>query len=79
MKRSIRAVPLSAAERERLYANATYEGAPSTSEIQGTSGLPRRRRRDPDKTLCDEAAVFNKGAARVLLAKAIEGGIVSGW
>jgi hypothetical protein len=77
MKRSIRAAPLSAAERAYLDAYATYEGSPFHKRNPGDFGLTPPAAPRADKTLCDEAAVFKKDVARALLSKAIEGGIVS--
>jgi hypothetical protein len=77
MRRSIRSTPLSEVERAHLSANATYEGSPFHKRNPGDFGLTPPAAPRPDKTLCDEAAVFEKAAAKLLLAKAIAGGVVS--
>ena len=75
--RSIRSSPLSAVERAHLTANATYEGNPVHKRNPGDFGLTPPAAPRQDKTLCDEAGVFEKATAKELLAKAISMGIVS--
>lgn len=73
--RAIRRTPLSDEERCLLRSKAAYEGSPLHKRNPGNFGhapLPR-----PDKTLCDEAGVFERSVAEALLAKAIARGLVS--
>ncbi|WP_404363065.1 hypothetical protein ACIHQR_23815 [Corallococcus coralloides] len=76
-KRSIRATPLSSAEKARLRKTASYEGSPYHKRKPGDFGLtpPAAPRRD--KTLCDEAQISKKAQAIALFKQAIEKGLVS--
>jgi hypothetical protein len=68
---------LSKDERAYLLANASYEGSPHHKRNPGDFGLTPPSAPRPDKTLCDEARVFQAGQARDLLVKAIHVGLVS--
>lgn len=76
-QRSIRDVPLSLNERANLRANAGYEGSPHHKRNPGDFGLTPPSAPRPDKTLCDEAQVFQVGVATALFAAAIDAGIAS--
>lgn len=75
-RRRIREERLSASEQAFLRANARYEGSPLHKRNPGDFGLTPPSSPRPDKTLCDEAGVFEKAAASNLLALAIDGGLV---
>lgn len=60
-----------------MRAGAAYEGSPHHKRNPGDFGLtppvaPRR-----DKTLCDEAGVFERSLAQQLFERAVERGLVS--
>ena len=77
MVRTIRGTPLTDAERSRLHLEATYEGSPLHKRNPGNFGLTPPASPRLDKTLCDEANVFDKAVASELLTKAINRGLVS--
>jgi len=76
-KRSIRATLLTAEERDFLRKNAGYEGIAYHKRSPGDFGLTPPAAPRPDKTLCDEANVTRRAIADTLLARAINGGLVS--
>jgi hypothetical protein len=76
-QRRIRKTPLSPREREALVSEATYEGSPHHKRNPGDFGLNPPAAPRPDKTLCDEAGVFERRTAERLLQKGIENGVVS--
>ncbi len=75
--RTLRGTPLTETERSWLRARATYEGSPHHKRSPGNFGLTPPCAPRPDKTLCDEAGVFQRSEADALLAKAIDRGVVS--
>lgn len=75
--RSIRASLLAPEEKEFLRAHAQYEGSPLHKRNPGDFGLTPPSAPRADKTLCDEAHVFQVQVAKDLLLSAIDGGIVS--
>lgn len=75
--RQIRTVALSEAERTFLHQNAAYEGSPYHKRNPGDFGLIPPASPRPDKTLCDEAGIEHRSTAVDLLARAIDGGLVS--
>jgi hypothetical protein len=76
-RRTVRSSRLTSEEKAFLGAGATYEGSPFHKRSPGDFGLTPPSAPRLDKTLCDEAGVFAKGVATDLLARAIEGGLVS--
>ncbi|NUQ76074.1 MAG: hypothetical protein HUU21_21245 [Polyangiaceae bacterium] len=76
-KRSIRATPLTDQEREFLRSHAGYEGIAYHKRTPGDFGLTPPAAPRPDKNLCDEANVTRREIAAALLARAIDGGLVS--
>lgn len=76
-KRSMRATPLADHEREFLRSHAGYEGIAYHKRSPGDFGLTPPAAPRPDKTLCDEANVTRRAIANALLARAIDGGLVS--
>lgn len=76
-RRHIRREPLSNEERAFLRANAAYEGSPLHKRNPGDFGLTPPASPRPDKTLCDEASVFQTAEARRLFERALERGLVS--
>ncbi len=75
--RTIRSTPLSDTEKAYLRLNAAYEGSAYHKKNPGDFGLTPPAAPRPDKTLCDEAGVASRAVATDLLARAIEGGLVS--
>jgi hypothetical protein len=75
--RTIRDAPLTDAERSKLHSQAAYEGSPFHKRNPGNFCLTPPASPRPDKTLCDEAKIFDKAVAQQLLAKAISRGLVS--
>ena len=73
--RSIR--ELTDAQREDLRQHAVYEGSPHHKRNPGDFGLIPPQAPRPDKTLCDEAGVFERARAERLLSSAIERGLAS--
>ncbi len=73
----MRATPLTDPERKFLRENAGYDGRNYHKRNPGDFGLTPPAAPRPDKTLCDEAKVFQRSLADALLARAIEGGLVS--
>lgn len=63
-------------ERARLD-EARYEGSPLHKRNPGDFGLSPPASPRPEKTLCDEAAVFSKAKAEELFAEAVRRGLVS--
>ena len=60
-----------------LRERARYEGSPHHKRKPGNFGLTPASAPRPDKTLCDEAAVFRRAEAMRLFELAIEHGVVS--
>jgi hypothetical protein len=77
MVRTIRSSRLTSAERAKLRREASYEGSPLHKRNPGNFGLTPPASPRPEKTLCDEAKIFDKTVADNLFAKAIERGLVS--
>ncbi|MGD0837565.1 MAG: hypothetical protein ABSB49_13065 [Polyangia bacterium] len=75
--RNIRRARPSESERAFLRERASYEGSPYHKRNPGDFGLTPPASPRPDKTLCDEAGVTRRDAARVLFARAIDGGLAS--
>lgn len=75
--RRIRATRLTEVEKHALRAKATYEGNPLHKRNPGDFGLTPPAAPRPDKTLCEEAGVVQIAAARDLLDRAIDQGLVS--
>lgn len=75
--RTIRRTRLSNDERRALRSVVTYEGSPHHKRNPGNFGLTPPAAPRLDKTLCDEARVFDRAVANQLLANAIERGLVS--
>jgi hypothetical protein len=76
-KRSMRATLLTPEERDFLRKNGGYEGIAYHKRNPGDFGLTPPAAPRPDKTLCDEADVIRRAVANALLARAIDGGLVS--
>lgn len=76
-RRTLRATPLTDQEREFLRNHARYEGVSYHKRSPGDFGLTPPASPRPDKTLCDEAMVTRRAIADQLLARAIDGGLVS--
>ena len=76
-KRSIREAPLTDAERAFLRARARYEGSPFHKKEPHNFDLTPPTSPRKDKTLCDEAGIFDKKVASDLFARAIDVGLVS--
>ena len=74
---AIRAERLTPAERDFLKSKARYEGSPLHKRSPGDFGLTPPSSPRPDKTLCDEAGLYLRAKADALLARAIDGGLVS--
>ncbi len=70
-RRHIRREPLSNEERAFLRANAVYEGSPLHKRNPGDFGLTPPASPRPDKTLCDEAAIFAAEEARRLFERGL--------
>ncbi len=75
--RQIRTAALSEDERTFLRQNVAYEGSPYHKRNPGDFGLTPPASPRPDKTLCDEAGIERRSTADDLLARAIDGGLVS--
>lgn len=75
--RKIRAQRLSNDERTFLRKCASYEGSPLHKRDPNDFGLTPPTNPRPDKTLCDEADIFEKRRALELFERAIEVGLVS--
>jgi hypothetical protein len=73
----MRATPLTAQERKFLHDHAGYEGIAYHKRAPGDFGLTPPAAPHPDKTLCDEAHVTRRALADALLARAIDGGLIS--
>lgn len=73
----MRATSLTDQERAFLREHAGYEGIPYHKRSPGDFGLTPPASPRPDKTLCDEANVTTRAVAVALLARAIDGGLVS--
>lgn len=76
-KRSLRPARLNEEERTFLRAYAAYQGSPHHKRNPGDFGLIPPSAPRPDKTLCDEATIFNLEIATVLFQRAIDRGLVS--
>lgn len=76
-RRTMRHERLTQQERGFLHSHATYEGVPYHKRSPGDFGLEPPASPRPDKTLCDEANVTQRSMAIALLARAIDGGLVS--
>jgi hypothetical protein len=76
-KRSIREAPLTAAQRDFLAAHARYEGSPLHKKEPHNFDLTPPSSPREDKTLCDEAGIFDKKVAFDLFRLAVEVGLVS--
>jgi hypothetical protein len=76
--RRLRAARLSPDERAFLRARAFYEGSPlHKKDPKNDFGLTPPANPRPDKTLCDEAEVFELAVARDLFDRALDAGLVS--
>ena len=76
-RRKVRGARLTEEEKAALRARAVYEGSPHHKRNPGDFGLTPPAAPRLDKTLCDEAGVFERARAADLFARAIERGIVS--
>jgi len=76
-ERKIRPTRLSDVERKFLLEHARYEGSADHKRNPGDFGLTPPAAPRWDKTLCDEANVFNRAVAENLFIAAIEAGLVS--
>lgn len=76
-QRTIRTTRLTPDEKAFLKESAFYEGSRDHKRNPGDFGLEPPMNPRKDKTLCDDAGVFAKSVAIDLLARAIEGGLVS--
>jgi hypothetical protein len=76
-KRRLHEPRLSKKDREALLTRASYTGNPAHKRDPGDFGLtpPASPRRD--KTLCDDAGIFERAAAQSLLESGIRRGLVS--
>lgn len=75
--RAIRDVPLTDPQRDFLRDHARYEGSPLHKKEPHNFDLTPPTSPRPDKTLCDEAGIFEKQIAFELFARAIDVGLVS--
>ena len=75
--RKLRSTSLSADEHKALREKAAYEGSPHHKRNPGDFGLTPPASPRLDKTLCDEAGVFQRSVADDLFSKAIARGLVS--
>ena len=75
--RTIRKTRLSEDERAHMNAEAQYEGSPYHKRNPGNFGLTPPSAPRPDKTLCDEAQIFDLESTRRLFTKGIDRGLVS--
>ena len=76
-ERQVRKTRLSDAEKRFLLAEAAYEGSPYHKRNPGDFGLTPPSLPRADKTLCDDARVFERAKAVELFERAIQNGIVS--
>ena len=76
-ERTVREAPLTEAQREFLRQQARYEGSPLHKREPNNFGLIPPASPRPDKTLCDEAGVFDKRVAIALFERAVTVGLVS--
>ncbi len=76
-ERKIRATVLSDGERAFLVDKASYEGSAFHKAKPNDFGLTPPTNPRKDKTLCDEAGVFDKATAKRLFESAVAGGLVS--
>jgi hypothetical protein len=76
-ERTIRDAALTDAQREFLRQHARYEGSPLHKRDPNNFGLIPPASPRADKTLCDEAGVFDKQVAMTLFERAITAGLVS--
>jgi hypothetical protein len=76
-RRALRAMRLTAEERDFLRQNGGYEGSAYHKRSPGDFGLTPPAAPRPDKTLCDEAGLTRRADADALLAQAIDGGLAS--
>ena len=75
--RSIRVQPLTDEQRAFLSAHAQYEGSAFHKKEPHNFDLTPPSNPRQDKTLCDEAGIFDKQIAFELFARAIQVGLVS--
>lgn len=68
---------LSEQERDDLCKRASYEGSPHHKRNPGNFRLTPPSAPREDKTLCDEAGVFNQEEAKQLFERALRRGLVS--
>jgi hypothetical protein len=76
-RRKVRAARLTEEEKAVLRARAVYEGSPHHKRNPGDFGLTPPAAPRLDKTLCDEAGIFERARAADLFARAIDRGVVS--
>ena len=76
-ERKIRAALLTDEERAFLAEKARYEGSAFHKAKPNDFGLTPPTNPRKDKTLCDEAGVFDKATAKRLFESALAGGLVS--
>lgn len=76
-ERSIRDQPLTDKQRAFLQEQARYEGSPLHKKDPHNFDLTPPTSPREDKTLCDEAGIFEKQVAFDLFALAIDVGLVS--
>lgn len=76
-ERSIRDQPLTDEQRTFLGTHALYEGSPLHKKEPHNFDLTPPTSPRPEKTLCDEAGIFDKQVAHALFARAIDVGLVS--
>jgi hypothetical protein len=76
-ERSIREAPLTDEQRTFLRAHARYEGSPLHKKEPHNFDLTPPTSPRLDKTLCDEAGIFDRQVAADLFSRAIEVGLVS--
>lgn len=75
--RNFRNTSLSADEQRLLRERTAYQGSPHHKRNPGNFGLTPPAAPRLDKTLCDEAGVFQRSVAEDLFSKAIARGLVS--
>ena len=71
-------------QRDSLAGSVKYGGNPEHKRNPGNFGLTPPSRPRPDKTLCDDCGIFDRGIAESLLTSGAKKGIVSiqkkaGW
>ncbi len=76
-RRSIRAAPWTDEQRAFLRDRARYEGSPLHKKEPHNFDLTPPTSPRLDKTLCDEAGIFDRQVAFDLFSRAIEVGLVS--